>query len=126
MYCTANPSPKTDRPLYSLFEVQESLLHSILPIMAAALVNQVEASSRVLASLSHVDIGAHDRVAAVQRGQLEAGFAQGIGLTIEDVATLTDAISASAFPEEHRNGLLTAVCSLPVVAGGGGPKDDDW
>ena len=69
------------------------------PIMAVALVNQVEASSRVLASLSHVDIGAHERVAAAQRGQLEAGFAEAIGLTIEDVATLTDAISASAFPE---------------------------
>ena len=107
MYCSANPSPKTDRPLCSSFEIQESFLHSILPIMAAAFVNQVEGSSRVLASLRHVDIGAHARVAAAQRGQLETGFATAIGLTIEDVATLTDAITASAFPEEDRNGLAT-------------------
>ena len=94
--------------------------------MTASLVSQMHAASRVFRAMVEANPDAHERVAAAQRSQLELAISRSSGFKIEEVASMTDAVLESDFPEPHKGFLLTSVCSTEAVMGDGSSKFQDW
>ena len=94
--------------------------------MAASIVGQIHSASRVLRAMVDANPAAHERVAAAQRSQLELAISRSSGFKIEEVASMTDAVLESDFPEPHKGFLLTSVCSTEAVMSDGGSKFQDW
>ena len=85
-------------------------------LSAADLVGQISAASTVLAGLEHVDATTVAAVAAAQRQRLESSLRAARGFSLQDMASLTTAISVSSFPLAHRQALLMVMAQLSSLS----------
>ena len=80
------------------------------------LVGQIEAASTVLSGLAAVDVQSYEHVASTQRMRLQQNLSSLKGCSLQDLASISKAVSSSSFPPEHKRSLLLTMSALPAVS----------
>jgi hypothetical protein len=82
----------------------------------SGIVGHIAAASTVLSGLAAVDEAAYQTIASAQRQRVEQALRLPRSCSLEEMAAVTEAITKSSFPPEHKNALMLAVASSSALS----------